>query len=144
MNSSIDSILCATDLSRMGNAAVELAYGFLAHPGSTVHIVHVVEPPLELESEDVIDVARRARRRLERLIPKSAETNGVRTELCVGHEVDLAERILKEAKRTGAQVIVLGTHGASGVGRRDMGSVASQVLRDSELPVLLVSDRSSD
>jgi nucleotide-binding universal stress UspA family protein len=49
-----------------------------------------------------------------------------------------AEGILAEARRRRADAIVMATHGCSGLGRWAYGSVADQVLRRAEVPVLLV------
>ena len=52
---------------------------------------------------------------------------------------DPATVILHVAKEIGADVIVMGTHGRTGLGRLLMGSVAEQVVRRSECPVLTIS-----
>ena len=49
-----------------------------------------------------------------------------------------AEFIVAQAKKWGADLIVLGTHGRRGVKRLVMGSDAEQVVRTSPVPVLLV------
>jgi nucleotide-binding universal stress UspA family protein len=49
------------------------------------------------------------------------------------------EEILREARARGADLLVLATHGRSGLGRWLYGSVADHVLRHAEVPVLLVS-----
>ena len=49
-----------------------------------------------------------------------------------------AERIVREARRNRAELIVLGTHGRRGVRRLVLGSDAEQVVRSASVPVLLV------
>ena len=49
-----------------------------------------------------------------------------------------AEEILEEAREFGADLVVMATHGRSGVVRLMLGSVAEAVLRRSEVPVVLV------
>ena len=49
-----------------------------------------------------------------------------------------AEEIIKAASTSGAELIVMGTHGHGVLARALMGSVAQRVLVDSEVPVLLV------
>ena len=57
----------------------------------------------------------------------------------VAVSIDLAvDGILRAAKETGADLIAIGTHGRSGLGRMVMGSVANAVMRRSTLPCLLV------
>jgi nucleotide-binding universal stress UspA family protein len=53
-------------------------------------------------------------------------------------EGDAAVQILRVAQETGCNLIVLGTHGRTGLGRLLMGSVAEQVLRMASCPVLTV------
>lgn len=48
------------------------------------------------------------------------------------------EEILFAAKNEHAEMIVMGTHGHGWIGRALMGSIAQQVIADSEIPVLLV------
>ena len=50
----------------------------------------------------------------------------------------VCDLVVDEAKRWGAELIVIGTHGRRGVGRMLMGSDAEQILRLSPVPVLLV------
>jgi len=49
-----------------------------------------------------------------------------------------AEPIVGQAKKWGADLIVLGTHGRRGVRRLVLGSDAEQVVRSSPVPVMLV------
>ena len=143
------SILCATDFSPIGNAAVTAAYG-LARAGSTVHLVHVAEPAvivspldgtvltLRPNSDDFEAIDRRALAKMRALVPDASLASDVTTESNVVHEIDVAAQILDEAKRVDAEVIVLGTHGRSGIGRILMGSVAAEVVHLSDVPVTLV------
>ncbi len=50
-----------------------------------------------------------------------------------------AEKILDYAKKHGVDLIIMSTHGRSGVARWAMGSVADKVLRHSPVPVLTVA-----
>jgi nucleotide-binding universal stress UspA family protein len=51
---------------------------------------------------------------------------------------DPSEEILAVARETRSDLIVMGTHGRTGVGRLLMGSVAEQVMRRATCPVLTV------
>ena len=53
----------------------------------------------------------------------------------VGRAVD---EIIFAAKNEHAEIIVMGTHGHSWIGRALMGSIAQRVVTDSDIPVLLV------
>lgn len=49
-----------------------------------------------------------------------------------------AEQILKAVKKSKAHMVVMGTHGHGLLGRAIMGSVATKLVAESEVPVLLV------
>ncbi len=65
----------------------------------------------------------------------------VKTEVRRG---EVAEEILKAARESKADVIAMTTHGRTGLGRLLFGSVAETVLRESELPVLLMRSTEAD
>lgn len=60
---------------------------------------------------------------------------GVTTEVLEGNP---AQMVINYAKRNAVDLIVIGTHGYSGIKRLMFGSVALKVLHDSDVPVLLV------
>ena len=51
---------------------------------------------------------------------------------------DVADCVLQVAERKAPDIIVMSTHGRSGLGRWLLGSVADKVLRHAGIPVLLV------
>lgn len=144
------TILCPTDLSPAGDAAVDLAYALAAKDG-TVHLLHVLEPafiasPFDLTpvmvtpaTPEALEAAeKKVTLHLKRLVPESALTRGVRTQTQVIHDVSPAAVIAREGQRLKADVIVVGTHGRKGLGRLLMGSVATEVAKNAPLPVILV------
>lgn len=143
-------ILCPTDLSDTGNQAIAVAYR-LASGDARVHLLHVCEPPYlgnpvygpfvqgyvptpdaTLKGEEKVLA------KLHRLVPDDALTQGIRTEFHLVHGVDVAKVIEEEAHRFDVDVVVLGTHGRTGLGRILMGSVATDVVKKRGLPVILV------
>lgn len=75
----------------------------------------------------------------ELLSAAARDIEGRGTHATVAVSIDLAvDGILRAAKETGADLIAIGTHGRSGLGRMVMGSVANAVMRRSTLPCLLV------
>ena len=65
--------------------------------------------------------------------------------LTVTHSVtsgfDAADEIIEAGKKVGADLVVMSTHGRSGLGRWVLGSIAEKVLRHGEIPLLLVNAR---
>ena len=153
MTSSPRVVLVATDLSEVGDGAVAVAFR-LAGEGSTVHLLHVCEPvtvlhhsgvayhPTDANTEEgrgVIEGAQiRARRHLTALVPGNICVRGVGSESHVVSGSPAAATIAAESRRLGADVVVLATHGRTGIGRLLMGSVAAEVLRTVKVPVVLV------
>ncbi|VTU36363.1 Putative universal stress protein [Variovorax sp. PBS-H4] len=62
----------------------------------------------------------------------------VETSLCDTFSGSVHEKVIAEAVKWGADLIVLGTHGRRGVGRLVLGSSAEHILRYAPVPVLLV------
>lgn len=58
-----------------------------------------------------------------------------RTEWSVGNP---AEQILRTVKKNKAHMVVMGTHGHGAIGRALMGSVATKLVAEADVPVLLV------
>ena len=109
-----------------------------------VVLLRVVPPilPLTLEGAGhfvVDDVATRLREAREYLAPVAADLRerGVRvmTEARNGEPVTVA---VAAARDVGADLIAMTTHGRSGLGRLLFGSVAEAVLRQAQIPVLMM------
>lgn len=134
----VHTIICPTDLSESSRGVFELACALARDHGARLIVLHVELPPL---GEAVI---------VERRDPQSYYA-GVRKELrkfqapdsniLVEHQLavgDAATEILRVASESKAGLIVMGTHGRSGLSRALMGSVAEAVLRRASCPVLTV------
>jgi nucleotide-binding universal stress UspA family protein len=149
--SRFSSLLCAVDLSDVGEACVAVAYA-LARGGGVVHLLHVVRPQEASDAAALLaglgpsseaprpfeEVAREARARLADLVPGDASAQSVRTEVRVVEADDPADAVSRLAADLKVDAIVAGTHGRTGFGHVLMGSVASQLVRTSPTPVLLV------
>jgi len=147
-----DTVLCPTDLSDTGNRAVGLAYR-IAASGGVVHLLHVCEPPHlgnplyeqyvhgYVPTPEESDAGReRVKEQLHDLRPGDALEQGIRTEFHLIEGTNVANEIRDQARAVGAGVIVMGTHGRSGLGRLIMGSVATDVVQEHEFPVILFSE----
>ncbi len=143
------TILVATDGSDDSDAAVEAALD-LAHDTNGKLLVLSVVPEGEGASEDGdaadADAEPPARDEDEEVIEANDLTNDV-----VDHAVEWgieatplvwegepADAILAAAESEGADVIVIGSSGKSGVGRMLMGSVSDDVIRRAPVPVMVV------
>ncbi len=143
------TILCPTDASPTGNAAVALAYRLVADQG-VVHLVHICEPPYVGNPiyppfvfgsvpapESTTDGREHARAALQALVPASAEGRQVRTETHLPEDEDASQIIQDMAVALDVDMVVMGTHGRGALGRLLLGSVATEVLCKCERPVVL-------
>jgi nucleotide-binding universal stress UspA family protein len=140
-------ILVATDFSEPSAAAVEYARTLATSFGSTLHLLHVVEAPSVtgplgtpvFVSEGPAlqgQLFEEAKERLEDLVTPADRSHGnVVTEVIVG---TAARTILDFAADHDMDLIVVGTHGRSGMAHLLMGSVAEKVVRGALCPVLTV------
>jgi nucleotide-binding universal stress UspA family protein len=142
-------VLFPTDLSESGNAALPVAWK-LAAPGGTLHVLLVLEDPPEGAPADAAERARRqsaeekeARARLAALVPAGA-AEGVRAHFHVLRGADVAGVIEQQARAYGASVVVMSTHGRTGLRRLLLGSVASDVAKRTDLAVVLVRPGEGD
>jgi nucleotide-binding universal stress UspA family protein len=135
----IRKILHPTDFSEHSQAAFELACA-LARDYSAELIVLHVNRSTAIFAPDGIAVAAPTEEPLGARA-KLAQVRPVDPRVRVEHrliEGEPAEQILKAAAASGADLIVLGTHGTTGLMRVLMGSVAEDVLRKAPCPVLTV------
>ena len=129
-------ILLATDFFSCSQAALQHASVLARESGATLLIVHVAEPPLVLGVDIYFPNPGypdpEVRRRLKAVIPSDPS---VRYEhrLLLGAAVD---QILQLADQEQVDLIVMGTHGRTGLSRILMGSVAEGVLQKATCPVL--------
>jgi nucleotide-binding universal stress UspA family protein len=137
----IHTILHPTDFSKQSEFAFQVACSLARDYGAHLHVVHVMVPPLVVYGEGVLPVAaenfeEELRQKLYRLHGKDANVR-VLHHLEEGQPVD---QILHVAKETGCDLIVMGTHGRTGLGRVIMGSAAEGVIRKAPCPVLTIKN----
>jgi nucleotide-binding universal stress UspA family protein len=111
-----------------------------------VVLVRVMPPisPYAIEGSTyftVDDIAARLAEAQEYLAPLAADLRGrgVRATTDARHGEPVRE-IVAAAREHGADMIAMTTHGRSGVSRLLFGSVAEAVLREAEIPVLMMKD----
>lgn len=140
----IRTIVCPVDFSHGAERATEHAMAIAEKYGATVHLLHVypldvfVGPDggLTLTPEIVAKIAEQSTAGLEKLAAPWRER---------GHAVAVhvregmaAEETLRFATAQKADLVVVGTHGRTGLSRMFMGSVAERIVRTSPIPVLTV------
>ena len=139
---SIKTILHPTDFSAGSDHAFRLACSFARDQQARLIVLHVLERPVIVPAGVAMapppppPIAERAAVR--------AQLNQIQTpfpDLAIDRrleEGDPATGILQVADELKCDLIVLGTHGRTGLGRLLMGSVAEKVVRTAKCPVLSV------
>jgi len=135
-----DKILFPTDFSPASEKALSWATSLARDSGATITIVHVEEPPLAYGGGEMyIGLNEQAtegelRRLLVQVVPHDHQVP-FEHKLLVGNPADA---IVHAAEEENADLIVMGTHGRTGLTRLLMGSVAEAVVRRAKCPVLTV------
>lgn len=134
-------LLLATDLSAASAAATDQAFELAARLGAPLLIVSVIDPgQLRLSggrSGQRIDQVRAQREEVVQDLVERGRHVGVTVSFLIW-QGDPGEAIVEAATAERADLIVVGSHGRSGVGRFLIGSVSDYVVRHAPCPVLVV------
>ncbi len=123
-------IVFPTDFSSLSDAALQHAEALARDTGARLLIVHVEEPPMAYGGGEMYyglpEPDRAAvEKMLAKVVPKSRDVS-FEHHLLSGSPAD---EIVRFADNENADLIVLGTHGRTGLRRMLMGSVAEAVVR---------------
>jgi nucleotide-binding universal stress UspA family protein len=132
----ITKILYPTDFSSYSNQAYFHAIALAENHGASLTILFVQTPDSSAPGASGDESFTRSywRNQLEQIRPTNPDI-AVRHVLLNG---DPAEEIVRYGRDAGMDLIVMGTHGRTGVERLVLGSVAEKVLRDASCSVLVV------
>jgi nucleotide-binding universal stress UspA family protein len=140
----LKTLLLATDFSEGAVAAGAMARMLSELSGARLHVLHVVTEitdrsrrhlPVELVRNFVRQVEELAEENMKTFVATHLSGLPVDTEVLVG---DGWQDIVRRATETGADLIVIATHGKSGLERLLVGSTTERVMRHSHVPVLTV------
>lgn len=139
-------ICCPIDFSDASRAAMEVAADVARRGGGSLTLLHAYPiPGYTFPDGSVVasprmmqELADQAKKHLEEWRAEAEKLVGaprVRAETAVGEP---AAEIVSFAKSTGVDLLVLGTHGRTGIEHALMGSIAERVVRKARCPVLTV------
>lgn len=134
-------ILLSTDGSKFSAVATEKAIDLAKSYNGQLEAISVVDVTEEFHTEApgaVEELVRKAKTFVED-VKKKAEAQGIKTETFV-REGETFKVITDLSKEFKSDVIVMGSHGRTGVKRLLMGSVTEGVIGHSTCPVLVVKD----
>lgn len=147
----ISKILVPVDFSDCSRAAVEAAVDLAGKYSAELELLHIHEVPFTASAvlvrttdgrEVTMDVflGEESRRLLDEMVGSVDElAKSPHHEVVQGGVAHVS--IVERAKAISADLIVMGTHGRSGLSHLLMGSVAEKVLRAAPCPVMVVRDR---
>lgn len=146
----IKNILLPTDFSKISLTAAEYAVELAKEYNAKLHILHVLEktPPilairsLDLSREKIIEsIDADAQSQMDHCIKSIKRPADIEIIPVIRKGIDY-EEIIKYSKEKKIDIIVIATHGRTGILHTLLGSVAEKVIRYSKIPVLVTTPES--
>ncbi len=143
------TILVPYDFSQHAKAALATAVGLAKRLNTAkLHLVHVIQPAypypmfegaVVVPPANMFEVRRNVLRSLEEIAGGIGECPAqVESHIIEGSNI--SDLLLKIAERLDADMIVMGTHGRTGIAHVFLGSVTERMLRKAPCPVLTVRE----
>ena len=126
-----DEILVPTDGSQVATQAGIVGVRMAERFGADLTVVSVGEPGTEARAKQAV-------RDIEEFAIEAGLTP--MTEIIDDEDAPIHRAIIDYAEGHGADVVVMGTHGRTGIGRFLLGSVAERMLQESPIPVVTVHE----
>jgi nucleotide-binding universal stress UspA family protein len=128
----INSVLCPTDLSPAGNAALSYAFSIARVAKAPLYIQYISELEKPVSREQLID-------RLPPLTEHYPQLHEVTWEFICDRDVEPSNSIIRFAEDRDVGLIVMSAHGRKGLRRAYIGNNTAEVVRQSTRPVLTVT-----
>lgn len=147
----VKNILLPTDFSNLSLSAAEYAKSLCTEHNANLHLLHVLEktPPiltirsLDLSQEKIIKtIEDDANKSMKKAVSKINLKNGLQLIPVIRKGIDF-EEIISYSVENEIDLIVIATHGRTGILRTLLGSVAEKVIRFSKIPVLVITPTES-
>lgn len=141
----LKQVMYTTDFSDFSKAALKYALSFCTEYKAKLYVLHAIEPPTYYaEYYDYVpiveDLLTRAKERMNKElddIKKLAGQQKVEIEGLIREGTPFVE-IIKAARENEIDLIVIATHGRSGLSHAIFGSTAEKVIRGAPCPVLSI------
>jgi nucleotide-binding universal stress UspA family protein len=133
-------ILFPVDLSKQSQVVAEHVAAMVDKFDAELHMVHVIvnfKSPTFASVSDVMDeIKHNAEKELDEFAASHfPHVRLTKTKVLTGHS---GRRILSYMEKQNISLVVMGTHGRSGLGTAFFGSVAQRVVQSAKVPVLTV------
>lgn len=139
----IHQIVVPVDFSKNSSKLVDYACFMAEKLSAKIHFIHVAET---FQGQDMLlgssyfgglkeKIVAAAQERMENLIEDTAE----RCKDCTGSVVtgDVVDSIVEEGEKQKADLVIISTHGAKGLEKILLGSVAERVIKKASCPTLM-------
>lgn len=145
----IKNILLPTDFSKTSLTSAEYAVELAKQYNAKIHLLYVLEktPPiltirsLDLSREKILEsIEADAQEQVNNCLSKIKKIGDVEIVTAIRKGLDY-EEIIKYSKDKKIDVIVIATHGRTGLLHTLLGSVAEKVIRYSKIPVLVITPK---
>ncbi len=133
-------ILLVTDFSQPSQAAVPFAHLLAEHYGATVFVAHVISE-IGATADTAAETVAQAEAEMRSFLA-AKPFPGVRIESII-ERGSVAEVIASLVQEKRIDIVAVGTHGRSGVGKLLLGSIAQRIFNVAPCPVLSVSPRAA-
>jgi nucleotide-binding universal stress UspA family protein len=141
----IARVLCPIDFSEASRHALDRAAAIAGWHGANLTVLNVfpIMPVMDLPPIALGEAGRKGiQSDMEQFT--GAVPSGVMLDLRIEEAAEIQEEILKQARTLPADLLVLGSHGRSGLSKFVLGSIAEKVLRRAPCPVMIVPPRAPD
>ncbi|GBD88380.1 putative universal stress protein [bacterium BMS3Abin03] len=148
----IKNILLPTDFSSRSKAAVEYAIELADQYKAKLHVLHVLEktPPVlairsfDLSEEKILEsINQEAQKSLDKTVEEIKNKAAVQIVPVIKKGIDF-EEIVNYSEKEEIDIIVIATHGRTGLMHTLIGSVAEKVIRHAKCPVLVITPAHKD
>ncbi len=140
------NILCPIDHSKHSESALKYAIAFALKDKAKLYLMHVLDSRTHEEAEGISELTaideegmNDLKDKLEKSVPEEIRGE-IKYEALVSLGVPFDE-IVKVANEKSIDLIVMGTHGRTGLSHVMLGSIAEKVMRDAPCPVMIVKYR---
>lgn len=141
------TILAPTDFNERAEKAQQYALEVASRSKSVLKLMHAVEEPYDFATrvEEVVEVlSETAEKKFEAIIQKAKEKEEYK-DLEIDYLIERGKpysTIMNKAREISADLIIMGTKGESSIRRILFGDITSNVILDSEIPILTVPENS--
>lgn len=148
----LKNIIVPTDFSKLSFSALEYARDLAELMDATIHLIHVQDNSLQFmtkrdsnisEEEMMKSITEKTRLQLKGVSDEIKEESSIKILEILRQGVDY-EEIIRYSKEAGGDMIVIATHGRTGIFHTLLGSVAEKVIRYSKCPVLVISPKDEE